>query len=309
MLRNCLRDSITHSPQQKRATTGEQPRPSRRRVGLNRCGASSFGKKEPLPLARRRKKESLPLARRGKHEAVNSPTGVKRTATEAIAPAVGAACINTLPPRLLPLLFHGHRGSSPTATRRPPRARAAVGLCKYKKQHAEPGAARPRPRRAASPSDEDGPDRNRGRQGPSQKGKEPERPESEPEKPPPSGGSASPLRAASEEPGPGSPRESPSDMSFGVAVVVYPLSGVNPWRVRLDPDATIGQLLARLREQMSDEEYRRCERGRLALLGEQSHGQSSWALDDPYVRIMMTRDVRRTLRAGKPLQFTVIAKS
>ena len=172
-------------------------------------------------------------------------------------------------------------------------------------QHAEPGAARPRPRRAASPSDEDGPDR----EGPSQKGKEPERPESEPEKPPPSGGSASPLRAASEEPGPGSPRESPSDMSFGVAVVVYPLSGVNPWRVRLDPDATIGQLLARLREQMSDEEYRRCERGRLALLGEQSHGQSSWALDDPYVRIMMTRDVRRTLRAGKPLQFTVIAKS
>ena len=170
-----------------RATTGVQPGPSRRRVGLNHCGASS-GKKEPLPLARRGKKESLPLARRGKHEAVNSPTGVKRTATEAIAPAVGAACINTLPPRLLPLLFHGHRGSSPTATRRPPRARAAVGLCKYKKQHAEPGAARPRPRRAASPSDEDGPDRNRGRQGPSQKGKEPERPESEPEKPPPSGG-------------------------------------------------------------------------------------------------------------------------
>ena len=87
MLRNCLRDSITHSPQQKRATTGEQPRPSRRRVGLNRCGASSFGKKEPLPLARRRKKESLPLARRGKHEAVKSPTGVGRTATEVIAPA------------------------------------------------------------------------------------------------------------------------------------------------------------------------------------------------------------------------------
>ena len=98
-------------------------------------------------------------------------------------------------------------------------------------------------------------------------------------------------------------------MSLGVAVVVYPLSGVNPWRVRVDPDATIGQLLARLREQMSDEEYRRCERGRLALLGEQSRGQSSWALDDPYVRIMMTRDVRGTLRAGKPLQFTVIAKS
>ena len=74
------------SLKQKRETTGAQPGPSRRRVGLNYCGASC-GKKEPLPLARRRKKESLPLARRGQHEAVKTPTGVKRTATEVIAPA------------------------------------------------------------------------------------------------------------------------------------------------------------------------------------------------------------------------------
>ena len=75
------------SLKQKRATTGEQPGPSRRRrVGQNHCGAS-LGKKEPLPLATRRKKDSLPLARRGKHEAVKTPTGVKRTATTVIAPA------------------------------------------------------------------------------------------------------------------------------------------------------------------------------------------------------------------------------
>ena len=40
--------------QQKRATTGAQPGPSRTRVGLNHHCAASFGKKVPLLLARRR---------------------------------------------------------------------------------------------------------------------------------------------------------------------------------------------------------------------------------------------------------------
>ena len=95
-------------------------------------------------------------------------------------------------------------------------------------------------------------------------------------------------------------------MSTRVAVTVYPLSGVDPWHVRLDPDATIGQLLARLREQTSEEEFRRCERGRPALLGEQSQPRSSWALRDPYARFTMTEDVQRALRAGGRLEFTLL---
>ena len=127
------------------------------------------------------------------------------------------------------------------------------------------------------------------------------------EEDPPSEWSTSGLRAASEQAEPGTPREDPSDMpTTRVAVTVYPLSGVDPWHVRLDPDATIGQLLARLREQMSEEEeFRRCERGRLVLLGEQSQHRSSWALNDPNARFMKTGDVQRTLRAGGRLEFTL----
>ena len=127
------------------------------------------------------------------------------------------------------------------------------------------------------------------------------------EEDPPSEWSTSGLRAASEQAEPGTPREDPSDTpTTRVAVTVYTLSGVDRWDAFLDPDATIGQLLSRLRKQTSEEEFRQfVERGHLVLLGEQSQHRSSWPLNDAYARVMMTGDVQRTLRAGGRLEFTV----
>ena len=72
----------------------------------------------------------------------------------------------------------------------------------------------------------------------------------------------------------------------------------------LDPDATVGQLLAQLKDQMRREEFRLCcERGRLVLLGASPR---SWPLNDAYQRFMLTAEVRSMAGSGGPLQFSVV---
>ena len=110
--------------------------------------------------------------------------------------------------------------------------------------------------------------------------------------------------APSEEARPGTPREDPSEVSRVVAVTVHRLSGQGLMEVMLDRDATIGQLVSRLRAHMTEQEFRLCiERGRLVLLGQHPR---SWLLNDAYARFMLTGDVQRTLEADGNLQFTLV---
>ena len=96
-----------------------------------------------------------------------------------------------------------------------------------------------------------------------------------------------------------------------MAATLYPLgeSKPEPIHVLLDPDASIGQLQAQLKEQLPDLEFRRyVEQGHIVLLAAnllEGHPQS-WALTDAYTKFMLTGNVVRTLQLGTALEFNLV---
>ena len=89
------------------------------------------------------------------------------------------------------------------------------------------------------------------------------------------------------------------------------MSGELLVKVFVDRDATIGQLLARMKEEGIDkasiQDWR--ENGKLVLLSSQSHFANVWPLKedvDLYTRIMRTEAVRSQLAEKKPVVFQFI---
>ena len=122
--------------------------------------------------------------------------------------------------------------------------------------------------------------------------------------PPGSATGAAPVSCTPAEPG--SPRGDPEG-GFGVSgrvtATLYKLSGSEPIRVTLDPDASIGQLVAQLRRALPGQEFTQyVERGSVVLLGDYPQ---SWALSDSYTKFMLTGSVRRTLLSGTALHFNL----
>ena len=85
--------------------------------------------------------------------------------------------------------------------------------------------------------------------------------------------------------------------------------------VELDPDASVGQFKARLREQLmarnkcaNPSECKGWFSDRVFAIGEQT-----WGFDDDYAQFMRTGAVQRAIRAnknkGKSLQCTIIRRS
>ena len=98
------------------------------------------------------------------------------------------------------------------------------------------------------------------------------------------------------------------DGIFGrVTATLYQLSESEPIRVTLYPDASIGQLLARLKQVMPEQKYTQyVQRGSVVLLGDYPQ---SWALNDVYTRFMSTGSVKKTLLSGTALHFNLVLHS
>ena len=101
--------------------------------------------------------------------------------------------------------------------------------------------------------------------------------------------------------------EAGSGVSRRVAATLYRVSGSEPIRVTLLPDASIGQLVAQLRRALPGQEFTQyVERGSVVLLGDYPQ---SWALSDSYTKFMLTGSVRRTLLSGTALHFNLMLLS
>ena len=86
-----------------------------------------------------------------------------------------------------------------------------------------------------------------------------------------------------------------------MTATLYKLSGSDPTRVTLDPDASIGQLLAKLKQVMPQEEFTQyVQRGSVVLLRDDLQ---SWKLNDAYTKFMLTATVKKTLLSGTALHF------
>ena len=88
-----------------------------------------------------------------------------------------------------------------------------------------------------------------------------------------------------------------------VTATLYKLSATEPIHVVLDPDASIGQLVVRLKQVMLRGEFSLLGRrasvillGDAALLGDEV---MKWELSHAYTKIMLTAPVQNTLRLGQ----------
>ena len=95
-----------------------------------------------------------------------------------------------------------------------------------------------------------------------------------------------------------------------VPATLYKLSATEPIHVFLDPDASIGQLVARLKQVMPRWEFILLVRrasvvllGDAAMLGDEV---MKWELSDAYTKIMWTAPVQNTLKLGRSLEFNLI---
>ena len=95
-----------------------------------------------------------------------------------------------------------------------------------------------------------------------------------------------------------------------VTATLYKLSATEPIHVVLDPDASIGQLVARLKQVMPRGEFSLLGRracvvllGDAALLGDEV---MKWELSHAYTKIMLTAPVQKTLKLGRALEFNLI---
>ena len=96
-----------------------------------------------------------------------------------------------------------------------------------------------------------------------------------------------------------------TDGIFGrVPATLYKLGGSEPIHVTLDLDASIGQLLAKLKQVMPQQEFTQyVQRGSVVLLGDDLQ---SWELNDAYTKFMLTATVKKTLLSGTALHFNLV---
>ena len=74
--------------------------------------------------------------------------------------------------------------------------------------------------------------------------------------------------------------------------------------VTLDPDASIGQLLARTKPLLQEEERQLYQkRGVIVLCGDKP---ASWSLDHAYTKFMLCPCVQERIKAGVGLHFNLI---
>ena len=100
----------------------------------------------------------------------------------------------------------------------------------------------------------------------------------------------------------------PAGEEYGwVPATLYKLGGSEPIHVTLTPDASIGQLLAKLKQVMPQEEFTQyIQRGSVVLLGDDLQ---SWELNDAYTKFMLTATVKKTLLSGTALHFNLVLRS
>ena len=88
-------------------------------------------------------------------------------------------------------------------------------------------------------------------------------------------------------------------------ITIQPLGVSAPIEVDVDENATIGQLLSRLRGKLAPEQYKAWHtRGRLVLLG--SEPTNPFKLNEEYYRFMSSGPVQRALRTGAALVFQLV---
>ena len=87
-----------------------------------------------------------------------------------------------------------------------------------------------------------------------------------------------------------------------IAIEVMLLSGSKLPRFYVDADASVGQLLNRIKPLVTQESYERITVGSLVLLGADGDGAVSYSMRDPYTKIMLTGPVKRARQALSPGQ-------
>ena len=100
-------------------------------------------------------------------------------------------------------------------------------------------------------------------------------------------------------------REDPDDVCSGrVAVNLHTLGGTS-YKVLLDRDATVGQLLSKLKPLATSELRTLLETQtfHLVLLGSQTE---CFSLDDPYTRLMLCSPIRDMVANGEEIHFQLI---
>ena len=88
-----------------------------------------------------------------------------------------------------------------------------------------------------------------------------------------------------------------------VAVILRLLSGSNPIQAMVDPDATVGQLKAKLKLQLKYDAYNQYVQRKIALQGGRPR---SWSLRDDYDKFMATKDIREVLEAQSIIEFALV---
>ena len=96
-----------------------------------------------------------------------------------------------------------------------------------------------------------------------------------------------------------------SGVSGGVAVTLYRMSGSEPLRVTLGPEARVLDICWELRRALPDEFHEYVPHGSFVLLGK---CPQSWGLHDAWVKFMLADSVQKTLLSGAALDFQLVAR-